>query len=138
MTEPRISPTDANPRLQACRADYEDLKARLAEVGFTCEGSLVVRYTTCNNPRCRCADTDQRHGPYYQLSWKQAGRTVSRLISADEARLYQQWIDNRRRLESLLEQMKDLSRTANAYIAEDAGHTLHGPQRPRPRRRGQR
>ncbi|MCA1697745.1 MAG: hypothetical protein LC790_02105 [Actinobacteria bacterium] len=42
--------------LDRVSADYEAAKARLAEIGFTCEGSLIERYTTCNNPNCRCAD----------------------------------------------------------------------------------
>lgn len=133
MIAPRISATQARRRLESCRADYEHLKARIAEIGFTCEGSLVQRYTRCNNTSCRCVDPNQRHGPYWQLSWKQQGRTVSRMLSADEAALYQEWIDNRRRLESLLEQMKDLSRTAAEYITADAGYPLHGPARPRRR-----
>ena len=92
--------------LERLSADYEATKARLAEVGFTCEGSLIERYTTCNNANCRCSDPEQRHGPYWQLSWKQAGKTVSKLLSAEDAALYQEWIANRRRL-------------------------FHGPERPR-------
>ncbi len=64
MTERHHSETD----LQRVSADYEAAKARLAAIGFTCEGSLIERYTSCNNPNCRCADPAQRHGPYWQLS----------------------------------------------------------------------
>ena len=71
MTEPPVP--EATP-FDRVRANYDAAKARLAEVGFTCEGSLIERYTTCNNPNCRCADPKQRHGPYWQLSWKQAAR----------------------------------------------------------------
>jgi hypothetical protein len=102
MTEREPSP---ERRLERLRADYETAKARIAEVGFTCEGSLVERYTTCNNPNCRCQDPDQRHGPYWQLSWKDGGKTVSKLLSAEDAALYREWIDNRRRLQAALEQM---------------------------------
>lgn len=77
-------------KLDRVHADYEAAKAKLTEVGFTCEGSLIQRYTTCNNPNCRCADPDQRHGPYWQLSWKQAGKTVSRVLSSEDAARYQQ------------------------------------------------
>ena len=116
------------------RADYQAAKARLAEIGFTCEGSLVERYTSCHNPRCRCADPAQRHGPYWQLSWKDGGKTVSRLLDTDEAALYREWIDNRRRLEAVLAEMRDLSRQAGEQLTAQAGRTFHGPPRPRPRR----
>jgi hypothetical protein len=135
---PRSRLSEHERRLRALRADYEAAKARLAEVGFTCEGSLVERYTTCNNPRCRCADPAQRHGPYWQLSWKQRGRTVSRIISADQAELYREWIANRRRLEEILTDMRDISRQAGEQSATAAGHPLHGPSLTRRHRRSDR
>lgn len=130
---PRARLSDS--QLEQIRADYEAAKARIADVGFTCEGSLVERYTSCHNPNCRCADPARRHGPYWQLSWKQDGRTVSRLISADQARLYQEWIANRRRLDTLVADMRDLSRQAGEHITAQAGQPFHGPDRPRRRRR---
>jgi hypothetical protein len=138
MTERRPSPKQLERRLERIRADYEKAKAKLSKIGFTCEGSLVERYTTCNNPNCRCADPAQRHGPYWQLSWKQAGKTISRIIPAEDAALYREWIDDRRRLEAALEQMRDLSRQAGEQILATKGRPLHGPQRPRPGRRSAR
>jgi hypothetical protein len=135
MTERRPSPAQLERRLQRLRADYEAAKASVAEVGFTCEGSLVQRYTTCNNPNCRCADPEQRHGPYWQLSWKLGGKTISKLLSAEDAALYQEWITNRRRLEAALEEMRDLSRQAGEQILASKGRPFHGPERPRRRRR---
>jgi uncharacterized protein DUF6788 len=138
MTEGQTSSAQPKRRLEHLRADYETAKARIAEVGFTCEGSLVERYTTCNNPNCRCSDPEQRHGPYWQLSWKQGGKTISKLLSAEDAALYRQWIDNRRRLEAAIEEMRDLSRQAGEQILASTGRQLHGPQRPRPGRRSAR
>jgi hypothetical protein len=135
MTERRPSPKQTERRLERLRADYEAAKARIAEVGFTCEGSLIERYTTCNNPNCRCADPKQRHGPYWQLSWKQGGKTISKILAAEDAALYREWIANRRRLEAALEQMRDLSHQASEQILASHGRTFHGPDRPRQRRR---
>ena len=103
-------------------------------VGFTCEGSLIERYTCCKNPNCRCADPEQRHGPYWQLSWKENGKTISRLLSAEDTAIYQEWITNRRRLDAALEQMRDLSRQAGEQILASRGRPFHGPTRPRQRR----
>jgi hypothetical protein len=134
MTERTSSREQTERRLARLHSDYEAAKAKLAEVGFTCEGSLVERYTTCNNPNCRCADPAQRHGPYRQLSWKEGGKTVSKLLSAEDAALYQEWIANRRRLEAALEQMRDLSRQAGEQILASRGRPFPGPERPRRRR----
>lgn len=107
----------------------------MAGVGFICEGSVAEIFTCCRNPNCRCADPKRRHGPYYQLTWKQAGKTVSRRLSAEEARLYEQWIFNRRQLDSVVRQMQDVSRQAGEYLLAETGKPLHGPERPRPQRR---
>ncbi len=123
MTERSRSGSD----LDRVSADYEAAKARLATIGFTCEGSLIERYTTCNNPNCRCADPQQRHGPYWQLSWKHAAKTVSRILPADDAVLYQEWIANRRLLEAALREMRDLSRQAGEQILAANARPFHGP-----------
>ena len=135
MNERRLSAAERQRQLERCRADYDAAKARVGEIGFVCEGSLVERYTTCNNPNCRCADPSRRHGPYWQLSWKEGGRTVSRLLPAEEAALYRDWIANRRRLEALLAELRQLSRQATEYVATEAGFAFRGPDRPRRRGR---
>jgi hypothetical protein len=129
MTEPR-HPTAELARLTA---DYEAAKARLAEIGFTCEGSLIERYTSCKNPNCRCVNPVQRHGPYWQISWKEAGKTVSKMLPAEDAALYQQWIANRRALEAVLNEMRDISHAAAERILARRDRPLIAP--PRPRRR---
>ena len=134
MPEPRLSEERA-AALARCSEDYAAAKARLGAVGFTCEGSLVERYTCCHNPNCRCADPTCRHGPYFQLSWKEGGRTISRILSAEQAALYREWVENRRSLEAVLEEMRDFSREAAEYLAAEAGVRFVGPSRPRRRRR---
>ena len=119
MTEQQPSPK-LERRLERLRADYEAAKARIAEVGFTCEGSLIERYTTCNNPNCRCSDPQKRHGPYWQLSWKQGGKTVSKLLSAEDAALYQEWIANDRQLRRLIQQMRQIAAKATELKLEQA------------------
>jgi hypothetical protein len=138
MAERRLSHTELERRLKRCQADYEAAKARVLSVGFICEGSLVERFTSCPKLNCRCQDPEHRHGPYFQLSWKESGKTVSKLISADDAARYQEWIANRRRLESALEEMRDLSRKAGEYTLAKDDHQYLGPIRPRQSRRSAR
>ena len=138
MARRRISRAASARAVEACRRDYDALKAQLTEVGFICEGSLARLYTSCGNPNCRCTDPNRRHGPYYQLTWKEAGKTVTRRLSADEAELYQEWIANRRRLEALIKQMQGLSRRAGEHLLAELGRPFQGPTRPRWRRRPRR
>ena len=86
MARRRLSRAELERRIEACRRDYEAAKAALAEVGFTCEGSLVTRYRSCGNPNCRCVDPDQRHGPYYVLSTRSGGQGSFSYLDAPTAR----------------------------------------------------
>lgn len=135
MTERRPSEAQLERRLERLRREYEAVKARLSEVGFICEGSLAQLYTSCGNPNCRCADPEHRHGPYWQLTWKEQGKTVTRRLPPEDAAPYQEWIANRRQLDALLKQMRDLSREAGEQILASRGRPYHGPERPRTRRR---
>lgn len=108
---------DFQKRLSACRKEYEQVKACIKEVGFICKGSLVERWLPCGNPNCHChKDRKNLHGPYYQLSWKEKGKTVSRYLSPEEARLYREWIDNRRRLATIKNEMLAISRRARGCL----------------------
>lgn len=126
----RLSDRELSRRLERCEADYARLKAAVAGIGFICEGSLNEVYTSCRNPNCRCADPAKRHGPYWQLTWKQARKTVTRRLSPQEADLYRTWIANRRELVALVAQMHAVSRRAGEHLAARAGHTYHGPDKP--------
>jgi hypothetical protein len=99
-------------------ADYEqcyrELAAQLAEIGLISSGSITRRYTVCGTPGCRChADPPQRHGPYYQWTAKENGKTVTRRLSASEAKLYQEWIANDRRMRRLIAQMRQVAAKAS-------------------------
>jgi len=60
---------------------------------------------------CVChKDPESRHGPYAYWTSKENGKTVSRLLIPEEADLLEQWIVNRRELESVIRLMKELSK----------------------------
>src|ERR1700757_5129362 len=124
MTARRPSKAQLERRLERLRRDYDTVKSRIAEVGFICEGSLQELYTSCGNPNCRCRDPENRHGPYWQLTWKEQGKTITRRLSAEGAALSREWITNRRTLEGLLEQMRDLSRQADEQLLASRGRPL--------------
>ena len=69
-------------------------------------GGYSERYMKCSKKNCRCAtDEDARHGPYASVTTIRKGKTTSRLLQPDQAKLAQEHIaaahDFRRRVETL-------------------------------------
>jgi hypothetical protein len=111
----------ARPRgLDEYERRYRELAAQLAEIGFISSGSITRRYTQCGTPGCKCHDEPpQPHGPYYQWTAKVDGKTVTRRLSASEAKLYQEWIANDRRMRRLIQQMRQVSARAGKMLVDD-------------------
>jgi hypothetical protein len=117
-----VSPT----RRQQDRAAR--IAAELAGLGLALPGSLIQRRVRCGRATCRCHDDPpELHGPYWQWTRKQAGKTVSRLVPDDQVDDYRQWLDNHRRLRELVAELEDLTLT----IADQA--TGHQPRTRRDR-----
>src|SRR3989304_2959929 len=96
--------------LEGYERSYRALAAEIANIGFISQGSVVIRYTTCGKPGCRCRkDPSGRHGPYYQWSRSVAGKTASRRLTEPEAELYRGWIANRRHLEEMVARREQIS-----------------------------
>jgi len=92
---------------------YQQLKTQLTEIGWIRRGTLTTRYMPCGTKTCRCqADPPQLHGPYYQWTAKTNGKTVTRRLNETEAKLYQEWIANDRRLRHLIQQMRQVAAKA--------------------------
>src|SRR6266536_5494846 len=121
MPSRTVEPMPANtPTLATLQAELDRLKHEIAQVGFVCPGSVVRRYMPCGKPGCRCqADPPKLHGPYWQYSHKVAGKTITRRLTPDQARLYQQWIANRRRIDQLLARMEQVSSRAAEILLRD-------------------
>jgi hypothetical protein len=100
-------------RMAALVEKYRKLAARAREIGFIWPGNIQRRMLTCGKSNCACqTDPDARHGPYSYWTSKEEQKTVSKLLSAEEAELYEEWINNRRELEGTVREMYELSRQA--------------------------
>jgi hypothetical protein len=115
--------TNTAERLAAHEQRYRELAAELATIGLVHSGSVTRRYTRCGTPGCRChAEPPQPHGPYYQWTAKINGKTVTRRLNEGEAELYQEWIDNDRRLRRIIQQMRQVAaKAAELRLKEAAG-----------------
>jgi len=99
--------------LEAYIKRHRELTSKLSGIGFIWPGNIQRRYITCGKPYCACRkDPKARHGPYAYWTSKENKKTVSRLLSTEEADLLEEWIENRRKMETIFSQMKDLSRKA--------------------------
>jgi hypothetical protein len=82
---------------------------------------------TCGQPTCRCkADPEARHGPYWLLTNKKSGKTVTRYIPAQHAALYQEAAVNYKKLKQLLRRILALSSQAlerTARLSDQTGGT---------------
>ena len=102
-----------NDRMQRYIEEYRNLTTTLSETGFIWPGHIQRRYLTCGKPNCVChTDSESRHGPYAYWTSKKNKKTVSRLLRPEEADLLEDWINNRRKLEAVIRQMKSLSQKA--------------------------
>jgi septal ring factor EnvC (AmiA/AmiB activator) len=103
----------AQKKLHTLRLKQQELARQLSNVEFIWSGTIKKRFLTCGKPSCAChSDPEARHGPYYYWTTKKAGKTVSRSLSEQQAALLEQWIENRRKLEHILDAMKKLSQEA--------------------------
>lgn len=115
MSEPR---KHAEPvALQRDRERFEALKGELGRIGFFRRGTLVRVLVRCGKSNCGCAqDPRKRHGPYVQWVRRVQGKTVSVRVRPADLELYQQWLDNTRQIDRLLQRMQALSLRATERI----------------------
>jgi hypothetical protein len=104
---------------------YRALAARLSDLGFISPGSLAHRYTYCGKPGCRCQASPPRpHGPYYQLTRKIAGKTITRRLTPAQAARYAEWIANQRELRATIAEMEAISgQAAELILRKDTTNT---------------
>lgn len=94
----------------AQRRTHAKLIARLAGLGFVLPGSLVQRRMRCGSPGCRCHDDPPAlHGPYQQWTRTEHGKTVTRLLTADDLDRYRPWLADERVLQDTIAELHQLS-----------------------------
>ena len=70
-----------------------------------------MRMVKCSKRGCPCAeDQDARHGPYYSLTYAVDGKTVSRLLSAEQAEIARGQIEAGRQFHDAVERYLGLCR----------------------------
>lgn len=103
---------------------YRRLAARVAKLGPILQGTITERTITKNNPRA--PDAPRTIGPYYQWTFKRQAKTVTVNLAASQVRQFQRAIDNNRKLQSLLAQMRELSRLILQHTTQGVQKRKHG------------
>lgn len=99
----------SQPSPQQRRAQQR-LAGQLAGIGFALPGTISLRRMRCGKRRCRCkSDPPQLHGPYIQWTRTVDGKTVTKLLTPEQLKRYQPWLDNARKLRDLVSQLETLS-----------------------------
>jgi hypothetical protein len=106
----------AQPFLQA--------REELHQLDYFLKGTVSKRMMKCGRPQCAChRDPTQRHGPYFEWTYKVKGKTVNVKLSAQAAPLYLAATKQNRKLKTVLARMERLSRTALARWAKQTEKT---------------
>jgi hypothetical protein len=106
----KVSGFGAMELSEQVRAEQARIATLLGEGGLCLPGSLVTRLGPCGKANCAChADPPRLHGPYLSWSRKVQARTVTRLLSPEQAEDYRPLMENDRRLRGLLHELEALS-----------------------------
>ena len=116
---------------------YQQLQHAITRIGYFRRGTLLKRFIACGKPGCACQASPPRlHGPYYQWTRKVDGKTVTVLLTREQADLLAGWIATGRQLEHIIAQMERLSMRATERLLKELPPRER--QRPAMRPRGKR
>jgi hypothetical protein len=106
-------------KLARLKARFHQRATELAERGFLMRGSIIERFSRCGSPGCAChADPPKLHGPYWQWTSKVKGKTVTRNLSDEQKRRYEEWMDNAQRVDRIVAELYEISTEADAILRE--------------------
>lgn len=115
----------AHPALRGTPGQrFRQARQELQQLDYFLKGTVLKRMMKCGQPSCAChRDASQRHGPYFEWTYKVNGKTVNVKLSPQTAPLYQAATKQHRKLKAVLARLERLSRTALAHLAKQAEKT---------------
>ena len=105
-----------NHRAGEERRRLKALARRLGDTGLVLQGTITERTIEREDPEAK--GQTRTYGPYYQWTFKEAGKTVTVNLSAAQAKAYQRAIDNNRKMEEIIREMRELSRAIGEATTE--------------------
>lgn len=99
-----------NVNKKELKKNYKKLIKQIHGVGFVIKGSIGTVYYKCGYKNCICnKDKSKRHGPYYVLTKKEKGKTISKKISKKQVEVCKTYIENNKKLKAIIDKMRTLS-----------------------------
>ena len=99
--------TGIDPSLQQTQ---QRIATELARIDWALPGSITTRMMRCGKKRCRCKnEPPELHGPYLQWTRTVDGKTVTKLLTAEQLDRYRPWLDNASRLRRLVHELETLT-----------------------------
>jgi hypothetical protein len=103
---------------------FHELMRQLTQLEYLAKGTVLVRMMKCGKPQCAChSEPSKRHGPYYEWTYKSAGRTVNVRLTSASAPIYQHAVAQYKKLKVILDRLEKLSRQALVRLAKQADRT---------------
>ncbi|OYV48007.1 MAG: hypothetical protein B7X06_02175 [Verrucomicrobia bacterium 21-51-4] len=100
---------------EALQRQYRKLASKLAATGPIIQGTITERVIE-KQPEQK-GEAGKSYGPYYQWTFKNAGKTTTVNLTAKQAKLFQKAIENNQELENHLKEMRRLSRQIFESVA---------------------
>ena len=68
---------------------FAALKREILDLEYFCKGTVLQRMMKCGNPRCPChRHPGQRHGPYWECTYKVQNKTVNLKLYPETVPIY--------------------------------------------------
>lgn len=84
-------------------APLRRIRQQIAALDYICSGTLSYGTKKCGKPTCACAaDPAAQHGPYYEWYRREGGRQVHTMVPTALGPLYEQAVQNYRKVRDLL------------------------------------
>ncbi|MFN7924870.1 MAG: DUF6788 family protein [Bryobacteraceae bacterium] len=120
MATPK-TPASPHKATEPLEQRFQQLKQELAQLEYFTKGTVLSRMVKCGKAQCAChTQPSKRHGPYYEWTYKQGGKTVNVRLSPPSAAIYRAAAKQYRRLKATLARMERLSRQALVRLAKHA------------------
>ena len=122
MNRPRPSQPTAIQDRYAQR--FGELKQEFKQLEYFCKGTVLKRMIKCGKAQCACRNHPaKRHGPYFEWTYKTAGKTVNVKLTPEAVHLYRAASQQYRKLKYLLNRLERLSHTGLQRQAKQAQST---------------